>query len=171
MKWAGLLVVTLWTAVSLAQEVKVTPGKNGVNISISAQQAYNILASENIRPALSLQCSVKGKKPLHLLVFTAGGMLAETDPENSPKSGEFSLIMTINGTKQATSWIAYNDPATFAYYGKTEPQRVDFLRTMLASPTITVEFTPFVTGTPATAVFDIAKFRDEVNRHPECALN
>jgi hypothetical protein len=172
MKRSGLILVLLWAALSWAQEVHVTPGKNGsVSLSVSAQQTYSIMTSEKVLPTLSVICAVKNKKGGHLITFTANGMLTESDIGTTPRNGEIGLTMVINGTKQDTTWIPYSDVATFAYYGKTEPERAQFLRQILSSPTITFEFTPFLTGTPERAVFDLTKLSEEVNRHPECGMN
>ena len=164
------VAVMLLAVLSSAQEVKVTPGKDSVALSVSAQKPYDILTSEKQVPVLSVQCSLKGKKAAHLVIFTAGGALAEGDAESSPKNGAVSLHMVVGGKEQVTEWIPYNDPITYAYYGKTEPQRVAFLQLLLSAPTASVKFTPFLTGATATSVFDLSKLRDEVNSHPECAV-
>ena len=172
MKRSGLILVLLWAALSSAQEVHVTPGKNGsISLSVSAQQTYSIMTSEKVLPTLSVICAVKNKKGGHLITFTANGMLTESDIGTTPRNGEIGLTMVINGTKQDTTWIPYSDVATFAYYGKTEPERAQFLRQILSSPTITFEFTPFLTGNPVSATFDLTKLREEVNRRQECGMN
>ena len=38
--------------------------------------------------------------------------------------------------------VAYNDPISYAYYGKTEPQRVAFLQLLLNAPIASVKLTP-----------------------------
>lgn len=172
MKRSGLILVLLWAALSSAQDVHVTPGKGGsVSLSISAQQTYAIMTSEKVTPTLTVICAVKNKKGGHLITFTANGMLTESDIGTTPRNGEIGLVMVINGTRQDTTWIPYSDVATFAYYGKTEPERAQFLSQILTSPSITFEFTPFLTGNTERAVFDLTKLRDEVNHHPECAMN
>ena len=169
MKMAGILVaVMLWTLLGLGQEVKVTPGKYSVALSISAQKPYEILAGEKKVPVLSVQCSLQGKKAGHLVIFTAGGALAEGDAESAPKNSAITLHMMVGGKEQVTEWIPYNDPITYAYYGKTEPERAAFLQLLLSAPTASIKFTPFLTGATATSVFDLSKLRDEVNSHPEC---
>jgi len=173
MKQTVLVGILLWAALfATAQEVHVTPGKNGsVSLVVSAQQAYSMMASEKISPTLSVICAVKNKKGGHLITFTANGLLTEGDIGTTPRNGEIGLTMVINGTKQDTTWIPYSDVATFAYYGKTEPERAQFLRQILSSPTITFEFTPFLTGTPVSTVFDLTKLKEEVYHHPECGMN
>ncbi len=169
MKMPGVIVaVLLWTLLGQGQEVKVTPGKDSVALSVSAQKAYDILASEKKVPVLSVQCSLKGKKTGHMVIFTAGGALEESDAESGAKNGAVTLHMMVGGKEQATDWIPYNDPTTYAYYGKTEPERAAFLQLLLSAPSASINFTPFLTGAPATAVFDLSKLRDEVNSHPEC---
>jgi hypothetical protein len=172
MKRTGLIVVLLGAVLGSAQEVHVTPGKNGsVSLSVAAQQTYAIMTSEKIMPTLSIICAVKNKKGGHLITFTANGMLTESDIGTTPRNGEIGLTMVINGNKEETTWIPYSDVATFAYYGKTEPERAQFLHHILSSPTIIFEFTPFLTGTEERAVFDLTKLHDEVNRHAECGMN
>ncbi len=169
MKMPGVMVaVMLWTLLGSGQEVKVTPGKDSVALSVSAQKAYDILTSEKKVPVLSVQCSLRGKKAGHMVIFTAGGALAEGDAESGGKNGAITLHMTVGGKEQATHWIPYNDPITYAYYGKTEPERAAFLQLLLSAPTASINFTPFLTGATATTVFDLSKLREEVNNHPEC---
>jgi hypothetical protein len=171
MKMPGVIVaVILWTVLSSGQEVKVTPGKDSVALSVSAQKPYDILASEKKIPVLSVQCSQKGKKSAHLVIFTTGGALAESDAEAGPKNGAFALHMVVGGKEQKTEWIPYTDPITYAYYGKSEPERVAFLQLLLSAPTASISFTPFLTGATATSVFDLSKLRDEIKSHPECAV-
>ena len=172
MKQSGLILVLLWAALASAQEVRVTPGKNGsISLTLAAQQSYSIMTNQKVSPTLSIICAVKNKKGGHLITFTANGMLTEGDIGTTPRNGEIGLTMVINGNKQDTPWIPYTDVATFAYYGKTEPERAEFLKLILTSPTITFEFTPFLTGTPVTATFDLSKLRQEVYHRPECGMN
>jgi len=169
MKLVGVMVaVMLASLIGLGQEVKVTPGKDSVALSVSAQKPYDILSSEKKTPVLSVQCSLKGKKAGHLVIFTAGGALAEGDAESGTKNGAITLHMMVGGKEEATEWIPYNDPTTYAYYGKTEPERAAFLQLLLSAPTASVKFTPFLTGATATSVFDLSKLREEVSSHPEC---
>jgi hypothetical protein len=170
MKFLGVIAaVLLASLLGSGQEVKVTHGKDNVALSVSAQKEYQILASEKKLPVLSVQCTQKGKKAVHLVIFTAGGALAEGDPESAPKNGAISLHMIVGGKDEVTDWIPYNDPVTFTYYGKTEPERMTFLQLLLSAPTASISFTPFLTGATATSTFDLSKLRDEVNAQPECA--
>src|ERR1700733_8788533 len=113
----------LWCIVFIAscavfcsgQDVHTEPVKDGVNLSISAQQSYEIIAGEKKRPTLSIQCSQnqKGTKVVHLVMFSAGGSLAEDNPETTPKNGEIGLKTQIgSGTEQMTNWIPYGDGGT-----------------------------------------------------------
>src|SRR5579863_3858581 len=98
MKMPGVIVaVLLWTLLGQGQEVKVTPGKDSVALSVSAQKAYDILASEKKVPVLSVQCSLKGKKTGHMVIFTAGGALEESDAESGAKNGAVTLHMMVGG--------------------------------------------------------------------------
>ena len=170
MKLSCIIVIASWAVLCSGQEVHTEPVKDGVNLSISAQQSYEIIAGEKKRLTLSIQCAEnqKGTKAQHLVMFSGGGSLSEGSPELTPRNGEISLKTQVGGTEEMTNWIPYGDAVTYAYYGKTEPERDKFLQLLLASPTFTVEFTPFLTGTPVKAVFDLSKLRDEVNHHPEC---
>lgn len=171
MKRPGVIAAMMLCALlGSAQEVKVTPGKDSVALSVSAQKPYDILASEKKVPVLSVQCSQQGKKGAHLLIFTAGGAIGESDSESGPKNGAITLHMVVGGKEQITKWIPYSDPITYAYYGKTEPERVAFLHLLLSAPTASINFTPFLTGATATSVFDLTKLRDEVNSHSECGM-
>lgn len=169
MKILSVIAAVLLSALfSSGQEVTVTPGKDSVGLSVSAQKPYELLAGQKKVPVLSIQCVLKSKKSVHLITFTAGEVLAENDAESAPKNKSFVLHMVVGGKSMATDWIPYNDPITYAYYGQTEPERVSFLQLLLNSPSATIEFTPFLTGALATSVFDLSKLHDEVNSHPEC---
>ena len=167
MKLSWLAAVIFCSLLALGQDVEVTPGKNSVGMKITAK-SYHLLTTEEEQPTLTLECALKGKKTGHLLLFSAGGALSEENPGTAPRNGALTLTMRIAGTKQATTWIPYGDTETFAYYGKTEPERLQFIQTLLSSPTVSFQFTPFLTGQVLTSEFDISKLREEAEKHPEC---
>ncbi|HKD83650.1 MAG TPA: hypothetical protein VKB58_02795 [Terriglobales bacterium] len=170
MKWAALVALISCCVLALGQEVEVTPGKGSILLSLEAQKSYQWLASEQKQPTLSVQCAQKGKKSVHLLLFTAQSSVMEDDPETAGRGGQLTFHMTIGTTKQVTTWIPYGDAVTYAYYGKTEPDRVQFLQHLLNAPTASIQFKPFLTGTKVISVFDVAKLREEMDKHPECSL-
>ena len=170
MKLPLVTAILLWALVSAGQDVHTAPVKDGINVSITANQPYEIMPGQKKRPVLSVQCSQnqKGTKVMHLVMFSAGGNVAEDDPATRPKNGEVTLNTELGGNKERTNWIPYGDAVTYAYYGKMEPERVKFMQLLLASPTFAVEFTPFLTGQPIRTEFDVTKLRAEVLQHPEC---
>ena len=170
MKWAALVALLSCSVLCLGQEVEVTTGKGSVLLSLTAQKSYQWLASEQKQPTLSLQCAQKGKKSVHLLLFTAQSSVMEDDPETAGRGGQVTFHMTIGTTKEITTWIPYGDAVTYAYYGKTEPERVQFIQNLFNSPTAAIQFKPFLTGTSVTSIFDISKLREEMDKHPECSL-
>ena len=101
-------------------------------------------------------------------MFSAGESVAEDNAETRPKNGEITFTTELKGSKERTNWIPYGDAITYAFYGKTEPERVKFLQLLLASPTFSVEFTPFLTGQALRSEFDVTKLRAEIIQHPEC---
>lgn len=169
MRLSGLFAIVCCSYLAFGQEVHVTPIKNGVVLSVAARK-YHILATEEKEPTLSIQCAAKGKKSAHILMFSSGSAITEDNAEIEPRSGEFMLSVTIGGTRQTTDWIPYGDTGGFAYYGKTEPERVKFIQYVLSSPSISIEFKPFLTGVPVTTTFDLGTLREEMDKHPECAL-
>jgi hypothetical protein len=46
---------------------------------------------------------------------------------------------------------------------------VKFIQYLLGSPTVSIQFKPFLTGVSTTSVFDVSKLREEMEKHPECA--
>lgn len=173
MKLPVLVLTIVGCAIlSLGQEVRTSQVKEGVNVSITANQSYEVMTGEKKRPVLSVQCTQnqKATKSMHLVMFSAGDPIGEDDPTTAPKNGEIALNTDVGGSKERTNWIPYGDAVTYAYYGKTEPERVKFLQLLLASPTLSVEFTPFLTGQKLKADFDIVKLRAEVKQHPECLV-
>ncbi len=166
MKLAALLVA-VWCSLScIGQEVQVSGDSTHLILVLPAKSSYNLSFSQQRTPILRLECSSKGKKSGHVLSFTA-----DTDLEAQTNSGPVMLTIVVNGRRRVTPWMPYGDTVTFAFYGKTEPERVEFLKTVLALPTLGIEFKPFLTGQTATAVFDMKKLQEEVATHPECALN
>lgn len=170
MKLSGWLAILLWSVQGVGQEVHVSPGKNGVALSVTAQKPYSLISGEEKRPALVVECALKNKKPVHVLKFLPGGMLADDNPEGNAKGGEMVFNMTLGATKEATAWIPYGDTESYAYYGKTEPERLKFIQELLGSTTVSIEFKPFLTGSPTTSIFDVSKLREEMDKHPECAM-
>ena len=59
---------------------------------------------------------------------------------------------------------------SYAYVGKTEPERIHFLQSLLNAPAVSIEFTPFLTGIPASSTFDLTGLRTEFDKHPECTI-
>ena len=171
MKWLWLAALVGSALLASAQDVDVSSTKGGVVLSINATKTYNLLASEQKQPVLAVQCTAKNKKSMHLITFTANEALTEADPEKAPKNGAITLHTVIGGKKEATLWIPYGDTVTFAYYGKTEPERVEFLHQLLSAPSASIQFTPFLTGNGTTSIFDLTKLQEEVAKHPECATN
>jgi len=77
--------------------------------------------------------------------------------------------MTIGGIKQATTWVSSGDTGTFTHFGRTEPERLKFIQSLLSSESVSIEFTPFK-GVPTTSVFDLSRLRDGIEKHPQCAM-
>lgn len=155
--------------IAVGQDVEVEPGKNSVSLTITASKSFNLLASEQKQPQLILECASNKGKAGHLLLFAPGVEISEDNSETAPRNGALMLKMKIGGTKQPTTWIPYGGATvTFAYYGKTEPERLKFLQYLLKSPMASIEFIPFLVGQPVTSEFDISKLRDEAVKHPEC---
>lgn len=119
---------------------------------------------------LSLECFHKGKTPEHILMFSPGEALSEDNPEAGSKNGIGLLMSMGNGAKTLTTWITYNDVDNYAQYGKTEPERVQFIQKLMKFDTASIEFKPFLTGVSVTSSFDLVKLREEMTKHPECSL-
>ncbi len=171
MKLPILLPTTVCCAIlSVGQDVRTSAVKDGVNISITANKPYEIMPGQKKSAVLSVQCTQnqKATKVLHLVMFSAEGSVAEDNVETRPKNGEVTFNTVLGGNKERTNWIPYGDAVTYAFYGKTEPERVKFLQLLLAAPTFSIEFTPFLTGQTTRSNFEIVKLRAEVIQHPEC---
>jgi len=153
-----------------AQDIQVSPTKGGVVIVLSADKPYQLLPGEEKTATLSMQCLHVKNKSSHILLFSPGGAVAEDDPETTSKHGGVGLMMTIGGKKQRTSWISYNDPDTYAYFGKTEPERVEFYDSLFKYDSASIDFKPFLTGVENTSVFNIGKLREEMAKYPECSM-
>jgi len=149
---------------SPAQEVHVSQAQGHVVLSVTAQQPYQLMMGEPKRPVLSVECAQKGKKAGHVVTLRLGTTLAE----DNDKTGLQLLTLNIDGQSHETTWMSYGDTVTFAYFGKTEPERVAFIQLLQASKTVAIEFKPFLTGIPVTTVFQVDKLRDEISKHPEC---
>ena len=158
------MILALSAVASPAQEVHVSQSQGHVVLSVVAQQSYQLMMGEAKRPILSVECAQKGKKTGHVVTLRLGTPLAE----DNDKTGLQILTVSIDGHSHDTTWMAYRDSVTFAYFGKTEPERFAFIQLLEASKTVAIEFKPFLTGMPVTSVFQIDKLRDEISKHPEC---
>jgi hypothetical protein len=160
-----------WASLAVGQDLHVSPMKNGIGITVSAQKPYTLMAGgHETTPTLTMECLHKGKNAVHVLMFSPGGAVTEDNPEASSKNG-IGLFMSMGGgAKELTTWIPYNDVDTYAYYGKTEPERVQFIQTLMRFDTASIEFKPFLTGVSITSSFDLVKLREEMAKRPECAI-
>src|SRR5208282_1220257 len=166
-KLSVLVAILLWSCLCSGQEVQVSPVKGSISLSVSAQKPYQLMPGETKLPVLSLECLHKGKKSSHLVVFLPGGAVGDEASESSAK-GEQLFVVTMDGKKQPTPWVPYGDTTSFAYFGKTDAERLQFIHALLGSATVSIEFKPFLTGAPTTSVFDLSKLREELNKYPEC---
>ena len=167
-KIAIIATVLLCSFVSIGQEVHVTPGSGNVTLSVAAQKPYQLIGTEVKRPVLSVVCAQNGKKVAHIVKFAPGGVLADESLDFSSGQTQHVLAVTIDGHQQATSWASFGDPITLAYYGKTEPERMNFIQFLLHAKTVSIDFKPFLTGMPTTSVFDVSLLGEEYSKHPEC---
>jgi len=119
---------------------------------------------------LSVSCQPKGKKAVHAITFSPGGILTEQEYSTFGRSATLTLEMTVGAHKQSTIWVAHGNLEAFDYYGKTEPERVQFLQFLLGVPNVSLAFTPFLTGVPASSTFDLTGLRTEFDKHPECTM-
>lgn len=158
----------LWCSLCLGQEVHVSQGNGVVILSVAAQKPYHLMSGEERLPTLSVECTQKGKKTAHLLMFLPGGTLAG-DLEADAKGGPRTFTMTIGGAKQITEWVGYGDAVTFSYFAKTDAERLKFIQSVLSAGKVSIEFKPFLSGTPTTSAFDLSKLRDAMDKSPECA--
>ena len=168
MNVSRFVAIVLWSSLCLSQEVHVSRGKNTVVLSVSAQKKYQLMSGEEKLPELSVECAHKGKKTGHNVIFSPGGTMVE-DTDGDRKGAQLIFNMTICGTKQATGWVSYGDTVTYAYFANSDVERVKFIESLLNSGKVSIEFKPFLTGTPTTSVFDLSKLRDEMDKAPECA--
>ena len=167
---AGIVATVLYPLLSTGQQVQVSQNKGDVVLSVKAQKPYQLGVGEEKLPVLSVECAQKGKKTVHLVKFSPAGTLGE-DSVDAPSKGENAVLdVTIGGIEQTTTWAPYGDAITFVYFGKTEVERIAFIQSLLGSPTVSIEFKPFLTGVATTSVFDISKLREEVSKHPECGM-
>ena len=161
-------IVLCCSFASFAQEVQVNQVKGGIALSVSAQKPYQLMPGETKLPVLSLECLHKGKKSSHLVVFLPGGAVVDDASESSAKGGQL-FVVTMDGKKQPTPWVPYGDTTSFAYFGKTDAERLQFIHALLGSAMVSIEFKPFLTGAATTSVFDLSKLREEMNKYPECS--
>ena len=155
------------SSLGLGQDVEVHGTKGGIVLSVNAQQSYQLIPGETKLPILSVQCLHKGSKASHLVIFLPGGEVVDENPDAGGKVDKVFPV-TINGKKHMAHWVIYTDTLSYAYFARTDAERMEFLQSLLSSPTVAIEFRPFLTGTPTTAVFDLSKLREELDKHPEC---
>jgi hypothetical protein len=167
---SGAIACTLWSPYLLGQGIHVSSDKGVITLSVMAQKPYALTGSQARTPVLSISCQQKGKKIVHEITFSAGGILTEQEYSTFGASATLTLEMTSGAHKQPTIWVAHGTLESFDYYGKTEPERIQFLQTLLNAPTVSLAFTPFLTGVPASSTFDLTGLRTEFDKHPECSM-
>jgi hypothetical protein len=169
-----LLVATacaLWSQVFVGQDVRVTAEKGLVTLSVAAQKPYTLtVAGQPKTPVLSVTCQQKGKKITHVITFSPGGILTEQEYSTFGNSASLVLDVTLAEHKQSTTWVSHGNLQSFDYYGKTESERIQFVQALLSVPSVSIAFTPFLTGTPTASTFDLTGLRAEIDKHPECAM-
>jgi len=166
---SGAIACAFWSPNLLGQDVHVTSDNGVITLSVMAQKPY--VSGQAKTPVLSVVCQQKGKKIAHAITFSPGGVLTQQDYSSYGKSSSLVLKVTIGGNKQLTTWVSQDNPfQSFDYVGKTEPERIQFLQALLSVPTVSIDFTPFLTGTPTSSTFDLTGLRTEFNKHPECAM-
>ena len=140
-------------------------------LSVMAQKPYALIASGQAKtPVLSVVCQQKGKKIAHTITFSPGGILTEQEYSTFGSSASLELNVTIGEHKQSATWVSHNNLQSFDYIGKNEQERIRFLQTLLSVPTVSIDFTPFLTGIPTSSSFDLTGLRSELGKHPECAM-
>jgi hypothetical protein len=168
---AVTIALAFWGLASMGQAVHATSDHGLVTLSVGAQKPYALTVhGEAKSPVLSILCQQKGKKFLHAITFSPGGILTEQEYSTFGSSASLALDVTAGGQKLSTNWVAHGNLESFAYLGKTEPDRLNFLQTLLGTSTVSIEFTPFLTGEPVTSTFDLTGLRAEFDKHPECAM-
>jgi hypothetical protein len=170
MQRLAIVLAAMSLSLCLAQEVHVSPIKNGVLITVPAQKTYHLVLGQEEKTAhLGVECLHKGKVNTHLPLFMPGGSILE-DSSEFGGGGEQDLAMTLDGHKQVTPWVGYDkSTVVFTYAAHTEADRMQMIQSMLRSSPVSVEFKPFLTGQPTTVVFDLEPVRTEMAKHPECA--
>ena len=165
------VALVLWAALLPAQEVHVTSENGVVTLALVAERPYSLMtAGQQRTPVLSVICQQKGKKTGHAIAFSPGGILSEQQYSTFGNSASLTLSVNLGGQKASTNWVSYGNVENFTYYGKTEPERIAFLRALLNAPKVVIEFTPFLTGVATSSTFDLTGLRAEFEKHPECAI-
>ena len=168
---SGALACGLWSPSLWGQDLHVSSGNGVVTLSVMAQKPYALIVSGQAKtPVLSVVCQQKGKKIAHAIMFSPGGLVTEQEYSTFGKSASLVLEITIGEHKQSATWVAQGDLQSFDYVGKTEPERIQFLHALLSVPTVSIGFTPFLTGTSTSSTFDLTGLRTEFDKHPECAM-
>jgi hypothetical protein len=159
----------------LGQDVQVSSEKGVTTLSVMAQKPY--VAGQSKTPVLSVVCQLKGKKIVHAIVFSPEGFVNEQEVSSFGNSTSLELEMTIGDHRQSTNWVHQTYQsftstkfASFDYVGKTEPERMQLLQALLNVPTVSIAFTPFLTGIPTSSTFDLTGLKTEFEKHPECAM-
>ena len=165
---SGAIACALWSPNLLGQDVHVTSDKGVITLSVMAQKPY--VSGQAKTPVLSVVCQQKGKKIAHVITLAPGGILTEQEYSSFGNSASLVLEMTIGGHKQSVTWVSHANLQSFDYFGRTELERIRFLQTLLSVPTVSIDFTPFLTGTPTSSTFDLTGLRTEFDKHPECAM-
>ena len=167
----GTIACGLWSPKLLGQDVHVSSDKGVTTLSVMAQKPYQLMVSGSPKTAtLGIVCQQKGKKIVHAITFSPGGIVTEQEYSTFGASASLELEVTVGEHKQSSTWTSHANLQSFEYVGKTEPERIQFLQALLSAPTVSIHFTPFLTGTPVSSTFDLTGLHAEFDKHPECSI-
>ncbi len=164
MRLLAAIALTLCFLPCSAQELQTAYIKNGILLTVPAQK-YQLLPGQERTPQLGVQCIHKGKKSLQVVIFLPGGSLVSDNPEAGNKAGEM-IAMSVKGEKIVVPWVGLNEDIGFAYTPTLQAEQL--LHSLLESQTVSLEFRPFLTGTPITSTFDVHSLHEVLSHHPEC---
>jgi hypothetical protein len=168
---SGAIACAVCSPKLLGQDVNVASDNGIITLSVKAQKPYALIVSGQTKtPVLGVVCQQKGKKISHVITLSPGGILTEQEYSSFGNSASLVLEVTLAGQKHSVTWVSHGNLQSFDYFGKTEPERIQFLQTLLSVPTVSIDFTPFLTGTPTSSTFDLTGLRKEFDKHPECNM-
>lgn len=174
----GLVLGVLLLPWMSAAQVQTSTGRNAmdattwVRLFVNAAQPYPTAAGTTITPQFGIECSQKaGKESINVLLFSGAGITGRPTGYNPDGRIRYLRVKLDDAKPTTLNWVPLPDGVTFMFHGTIAPKKTvsGFVKDILKSRTVLIEFNPYMSAGVITAEFDVRGMSSEFAKHPECS--